>query len=839
MVDQKTYILSLQAQLKGHQVVLTGIKQVEGEIQKFKKTVSLSSQDSQNFADIIEKAGKRALIVAPMWMLLRGAMMGALNTINKIVEDNMKFEASMAEVRGNLEGTASEIDVQMIAIKRTILDTAVNSRRSLNDLTDAFRFLKSANLDFEQSMAGFGVTASLMNAFGLSAEEAARAVAGMYNTAHTKFGDLTTDTEKFAKIGDILAYTYVKQDVLVGELIQSYANFAPYIQSTNDDFLTILTTLGFLNTQMLRAGRTGTVTARAIVEIMSSADKLASIFGVTFDPDKPVNFINVLEQIRGKLGNNTEITQAQGKALQETFGIRAMVAVNLLLSNFDKLKDAIMDARDNSDGFLKRLEQIRMGTVEAQLGRMSNLLSVMGNDFISGVYQVGDFAQALSLLNDTFAALRPAIAGMGDAIGKFGQAMGESMAAWSFVVEGRMDIVMKQGRLLRAILAPLANMIPAGSNLLNMIPNFGETPQQDPKEKAKQEAEVRQKVAEAEKEYQKIRSNTLKMEKEGISRNSSLLKIMGANELDIAQYKVKSLEIMKQYLDEETYVLEKQKAENDLLEAQVKYRQQIVSTYQKASVDLAKAMGATESQILTIQMKILEANKAQIGDAQFLAQMEQLKLQRIVAVEAERQRELQTQANLYLQYQKADETERARLKRMMELRQLTPDELAKRYQENAYDARIIEQYWSNFSSEGQKAIGEVIQKLYNLPEAPVSVAMPDKIPSLFEKVFSPNTVGLFWDSWTQRQTQALDQFGERWAWFSNNFQGVETYANKMTQQAIQQNIDLGTRIDKIEINLPADALETVADEVGKKVTQELASNEELGKKIAKLIRPYV
>src|SRR3972149_2787706 len=411
-LDTKQYILSIQAQLKGDKVVLTGLKQIDGAIKEFTQTVKVGGDKSQNFGDIIEKAGKRALIVAPMWLLLRSAMMATIQTIQKIIEDNMKFEDSMSDVQTMLEGTSQEIEVQMIAIKRTILDTSSNSRVSLGDLTDAFRFLKSANLDFQQTMAGFPVVASLMNAFGLSAMEASRAVAGMANTAEASLGTNLTLSEKMAKIGDILAFTYVKQDVLIGELIQSYAKFAPVISFTDNSFLEIITTLGLLNTLMNRGSRAGTEMQRGIIELATKSAQLANIFSITYDPTKPINFINIISQINNKIGQTGKISGEQADALSKTFGNIGLKAFGLLIANFDKLQLAIADAEKNTVGYLKRIEEIRMGTTVAQLQRMSNLLSVLGNDFISGVFGVGDFAQALKLLNDTIEFLRPAFTGM-------------------------------------------------------------------------------------------------------------------------------------------------------------------------------------------------------------------------------------------------------------------------------------------------------------------------------------------------------------------------------------------------------------------------------------------
>jgi len=122
MADQKNYILSIQATLKGDKVVLSGLQQIEGVTQKFKKTVDVAGKGTQNFNDILLKASQRALIVAPIWLAIRSAMMLALATISDMVKANMDLEEGMARIQTVMQGTAGEIEAQMVGIKRTIVD---------------------------------------------------------------------------------------------------------------------------------------------------------------------------------------------------------------------------------------------------------------------------------------------------------------------------------------------------------------------------------------------------------------------------------------------------------------------------------------------------------------------------------------------------------------------------------------------------------------------------------------------------------------------------------------------------------------------------------------------
>ena len=257
MVNTKNYILSIQATLKGDKVVLTGLQQIEGATKKFKKTVDVAGKGTQGFGDILMKAGMRALLVAPIWLALRSAMMLALRTVTDMVKANLDLQDGMARIRTVMQGTSEEIEAQMVGIERVILETSTTTRIKLKDLAEAFYFLKTSALTAEEAMAGFAPLVNILTGTNVTSKEASRGLAGMYNTLGDTLGENLTVTEKMTKIADILTYTYANQDVEMGELISSYTKLAPYITGLDDYFIDIVTTLGFLNTHLLRSGRAG------------------------------------------------------------------------------------------------------------------------------------------------------------------------------------------------------------------------------------------------------------------------------------------------------------------------------------------------------------------------------------------------------------------------------------------------------------------------------------------------------------------------------------------------------------------------------------------------------
>lgn len=76
--------------------------------------------------------------------------------------------------------------------------------------------------------------------------------------------------------------------------------------------------------------------------------------------------------------------------------------------------------------------------------------------------------------------------------------------------------------------------------------------------------------------------------------------------------------------------------------------------------------------------------------------------------------------DLALQYEKATDFERTRIRRVAELSTMTPDQLKDIFKSSAFDKNLIIDYWSTFSEEGKKAIQGLLVEQYNLPNINVA-----------------------------------------------------------------------------------------------------------------------
>ena len=640
---EKRYLISFYATLKGDKVVTSGLKQIESGQGKLAKSTKRAATEVDKFNKRMLGAAKRALYTIPLWLLLRGAMMGLIRTFSDMVRANIDLEEGMARIQTVMQGTESTVRAQMVGIKRQILDTSASSKLSLKDLSEAYYFLKTASLSASEATAAFTATTDAMVGTGANAKEMARAIAGVYNTMGKYILIGATAQEKFKRIADTLTYTYATQDVEMSELLAGYTKLAPYVGGLSDSFEDLVTMIGFLNTRMLRAGRTGRLTARTILQLTKNAKQLAHTFGITFDPKQPINFINTISQINDKLKTGGKLTARQSELLRKIFATRGAVAPRLLLEDFDGLTESIKNANENLEGFAERMKEIRMGTISAQMARTKNILAVLTNEFISGVYGVGDFANALKDINNNLETLKAPFRDIGNRVGFLFEQFSKSV----LITEKFLDNINK-------IKQPWKLFVPSKGSLAGIeafTKIFEETPYLKIKgfeeyvkrmakatDSAKAEGEEREKIAKIEedlveqtREAQITKSNALSEEKETIRHIVALMKQQGASTLDIARYKLQALKTSEIIREEEELHLATLKAENSVLEAQDKYRASLLDKLADQEIALLKTRGASEVEAISYTIALKKSLGIQQSELEVLN--DQLKLEKAISAE--------------------------------------------------------------------------------------------------------------------------------------------------------------------------------------------------------------
>jgi len=131
---------------------------------------------------------------------------------------------------------------------------------------------------------------------------------------------------------------------------------------------------------MLMGSKAGRSASRVLTQLTGNADKLADAFNIEIDITKPLDLVDILEQLNVRLAEN----QVNGKLTAETFdklqdvfgqvGKRAAVA---LIQNVEELKDSIDDMKlTKFDGLADKMAKIRLDTLQADMDKLSATFKV-------------------------------------------------------------------------------------------------------------------------------------------------------------------------------------------------------------------------------------------------------------------------------------------------------------------------------------------------------------------------------------------------------------------------------------------------------------------------------
>ena len=613
MTNNKQYLISFLATMSGDKLVMTKLKSLEKATGRQTKVTNKAAVATGRWDRSLMNVAKRALLVAPVWLLLRSVIMGVVSTVRDMVQANVALNEQMARIKTVVSATSESIDSDMATIRSAILEMATSTTAPLVDLAKTFYFLRTSNLDTEEALAAFPHTVNLAIGTMNDLASTGRTVAGIYNTMNKYMEENLTISEKFRKIADGLAYTYATQEVQMSELLQSYIKLAPYVGGLKEGWTEIITILGFLNTKQLKAGRTGRLLGRSFLQLTKNSKKLAHIFGIVFDPNQPMSFLETLKTINNALNVQGKLTATQADALQKIFATRGAVPIRLLLDELDELIELIDTAGTDMDGFAKRMSDIMQRTIKGQMQRTRNILAVMANTFFSAAAGTGDFVGVLESLNNSLERGLPTLKSWGLHIGWITDNIANVLVAYQDLNESlKMTPAPTFGHKIIETMFPFLKFKEAMTKLKGAkwvdldIKSYEEFAKLQDKavQKAKERQELQAKYKSTNEIINEAIVDNLKQQKTEEKNIIALMKIRGASAKEIAEFQLENFNELSKWMNEEERDVERLVRINNNLNAE--YKERIDSQKQSLTHNeaLHKLYGADAVEIAKLNYEI-------------------------------------------------------------------------------------------------------------------------------------------------------------------------------------------------------------------------------------------
>jgi len=297
-------------------------------------------------------------------------------------------------------------------------------KAKVEDYMEAVYELTSANISLHNALKFTDTTMKVAIAAEGNITETTKILAGMYNIYKDSIKGVSSEQEKFNQIANTILVTWSREQVELSELNNAMKYVAASGRALNIDYRVLVTTIGHLNTHMIRSATSGTGLRQMMAQTSKDAGGLKDAFGefsndlikfsksqeAAFDPNKPTDFIAIMELMRKKLLANRKDFVDYGqdiiftnKELSEAYKIMSLRGANVgltLLRTLPELKRKIEETLNLSKNFTDEFIKIQERNLPQQWEIFIRNLQTVPAAFLLGVTHSQSIAEALSNVNE-------------------------------------------------------------------------------------------------------------------------------------------------------------------------------------------------------------------------------------------------------------------------------------------------------------------------------------------------------------------------------------------------------------------------------------------------------
>jgi len=744
MAGSGDFLARIKLALEGKQAVVSGLAETQRAAQQLSKTkittvfdkegLATGKQIEETFTGVGKAAGKsfqqmgdfekalsRVLIVAPVWMVARAAIQAVTQTISEGFQVWVSFDQQLIKSKAVIHDYAGTTDQAMGQLEGTIRDFSKQSGIALDQLASSFYRFGTVGIAFSDALSGAIASAKLAKATLGDVDTISRALAMTYRLLGDTIDESLTPMQKQESLAGKILHLWRTNAFEANEFAGSLQNFASTANIANftaDQTVALLSALG---TAGVQGARGGTLLKTAIQKLVDNLDDLAPKLGIAVNPELENTFdvfMRVLETIN-KLSQTKGIPAEALASIKDIFGgVRGgqvVSALNALLPELKKnLEDLGRDPQEFIKGLDNRFKEVT-DTVSGQLEIFKRMKELVGESFVKGVVGAQDFKESLKEINTTMEGMALLSAEIGNFINFWSNPI-KSVKKDFKVSNEEAELFGKRVEDAQAGLLSFSDTV---ETITLLSKKWGEdTYTKDIIKRIQNTATEILKNAQFQKEANKAiedyNTNVIQAGK-GVDKQTNVhLNLLRQLDLQTKDSKegLKIIELQSRGYEESEIALTRLTQEVT----------KMVELYNGLDKVLDGSLPKLNSQ--TILTDVLNRNWQGIidkakGNVVIVNELTNLAKSRDKLEGAVLQQYLKQNESIrsqYINYEKADLFEKNRLRRLMELQAMNPEQLAREFENSMYDKQLIIDYWSNFNKEGQNAINSVLQKLYDLPK---------------------------------------------------------------------------------------------------------------------------
>lgn len=506
----------------------------EEALKQLDKIDKKGSQVGKTF-DNMKKAGEKITNVGKS--LTMGLTVPLVGIAAASAKTAMDFDAGMREVSAISGATGKDLD----KLSKLAKDMGASTKFSATESAEALTYMGMAGWKTQDMMDGLPGILSLAAAGGTDLATTSDIV----TDGLTGMGLSAKDTQGFV---DIMAATCSNANTsieLMGETMKYAGPVAGSLGISMDD---LSLAIGLMGNAGIKGSQAGTALRGGLTNLIkpsNDAAKAMETYGVEVikTGSGSVDFMGTMENLRSKLGDLDETTQAN--ALATIFGKEAMSGwasvVNASEEDFDKLSTAILESNGKADEMADTMMGGAKGALTEMKSAIEGVAITIGERMLPHIEKAADFVSKLCtgfqdlspemqnvilIIGGLLAALGPVlmilgmlvsfVGNVGLAFTTFAPIVANAGGVVAFLTGGISGLIGIMG----SVLAPIAAVVGAiGIFVAAIVKAYNEN------------ESFRNKVNEVFSQIKSIISNVMSVVKDVISMAWSLIKVVWNNGL--------------------------------------------------------------------------------------------------------------------------------------------------------------------------------------------------------------------------------------------------------------------------------------------------------------------
>jgi TP901 family phage tail tape measure protein len=780
------FLAKIKLALEGKEQVVSGLKQTQQAAQKLTGTKVTTIFDAQGVAtgkqiqdtfknlndtvpktkSIIGEFGtvmKKALIVAPVWIILRSAIMGTMQALAALPQAAIAWEKEMAQIKRVGKGTEGEYAL----LSTRLLDLAKNYGVASATIGQGAALWAQQGKSLTEIVPLMETTIKLSLITGKTVSESVEDITAIMKSYGIEANATIGILDKLIKVEQEHAIT---TDVLT-DAMKKGGPVAAQFGVSFEKFLGIITATHVAT--RASGGEIGnawkTIFARMATSAIPAIQNIAKV-PVYMDKAGKSTYQNtgtfrdwgkVLDEVMVSMGT---LSETQQMSLVSALAMKR--TLNYLLSayqNWDEGVKATVESLDSFGASDKALN-VLLGTTASKTQQLQSAWSELGVTIVNNGQGI----------KDTIDLLKGMVGGASDIVMLFHGMAGAELQAAKVAKEG-LDSEIAYRTKQKGQLTSILGL----QKLLGESKEFETRIKEDPKLGDDQKSKILTVIAGRQKfiqetldkqpkievgelfleatlvrgaELQKLRDKITTMAVEAPTHTLPFdfgKELAGEIPVDKLEAKLKSIKGIKpefivgkeeeykkvvSYLEmilslkkDEAKMMEPEylgtleerlKNEKEFLKINKEYLEDdaALTSQQKEQINLEREMatyaiqrGVTEEDILQKRIEMLKVSEQFTAEQQRTLAIEQVQTQLAVARLKTRKEEEDSLMNLSMQYEKADMLKKGDIRRTAELSMKTPEDLSTAYQGSEYDKRLIEENLSQFTQAQRDAVAQTTQ----------------------------------------------------------------------------------------------------------------------------------